>query len=58
MSEEKNKFYIKDENGEDIYMGEIATKVWNAAIEAAIKKFRYEFVAPAVIIKMLKELKK
>jgi hypothetical protein len=32
--------------------------IWNAAIEAAIEKIRYEFVAPAVIIKMLKELKK
>jgi len=35
-----------------------ANEIWNAAIEAAIEKIRYEFVAPAVIIKMLKELKK
>lgn len=33
MSDE-NKYYIKDSKG-DIYMGEIAVRVWNAAIEAA-----------------------
>ena len=34
--EENNKHFIKHSDGSDIYMGELAKEIWNAAIEAAL----------------------
>lgn len=31
---------IKDENGDDIIMGELAIKIWNASIEACVGRVR------------------
>lgn len=35
MKNDTDKNFIYDENGERIYMGEIAIKIWNLAIKEA-----------------------
>ena len=50
--------YIKDENGENIYMGVMAIKIWNAAIEEAIKFMVTNRLEEGLYDRMRKELKK